>query len=475
MNRIPFLKYSVYAVLVLLASCGVVTKHYRTPEINTGGLYRGSTTTDTATLASVRWEDLFTDTVLQGLIRESISNNLDLKVAYTRVQTASATLYASKLAFLPTLNGTAQGTFQKFPSAFSSVNTGGSGSSGGVTGIRAPQVFQLGVNTSWEADIWGKLTSTRNASLAAFLQSEANARAVQTSLIATLANSYYSLLALDRQLEITEQNVRSWEDVVETSKALKEAGNVTGAAVVQSEASKYALEVTIPDLKRSIRETENAISILLGRAPNEIPRSKFESQVPTDYLKTGVPAQLLSNRPDVQQAEYNFRYYFEQTNVARTYFYPSFTITGNGALIGFHIDQMFTPNAFLGSLVAGLTQPIFNRGLNNARLRTAKAQQEEAYYNFQSTLLTSGQEVSNAVYSYDMALEKINVRDSQLHALEKSVEYTDELLQNGFANYLEVLTARQSLQNAQISSVNDRLQQLQATVNLYRALGGGWK
>ncbi|MGY0041214.1 TolC family protein [Pedobacter sp. NJ-S-72] len=256
-------------------------------------------------------------------------------------------------------------------------------------------------------------------------------------------------------------------------KKLKTADVVTGAAVVQSESSKYAVAVTIPDLMQSIRETENGLNLLLGRVPGPIERSKFDQIHPIALLQTGVPVQLLANRPDVLAAEYNFQNAFELGNVARTYFYPSLTISASGGYSSF--SSFFGPGSWISSLTGGLTQPIFNKGANKTRLKVALEQQQQAVLSFQTVVLTAGQEVSNAMYSYQRASEKKITRTSQLENLEKSVQYTQALVRYGSANYTEVLTAQQSFLAAQLSQVNDQLQQVQATVSLYRALGGGWK
>ncbi|HEX9513357.1 MAG TPA: efflux transporter outer membrane subunit [Puia sp.] len=456
-----------YMILILLGvsaavSCKV-TKPYKTPVMHIDSLYRDSSATDTNTIADLHWTQLFTDTLLQKLIQEGIDQNINLKVAYTRMQQAYAYLEQSKLAFYPSLTADAG------VSAARSATTKTTGSSNSNT------LYQLGASVGWEADIWGKLRSNKRANLANLLQSDAYARVVQTDLIATIADDYYSLLALDKQLQITQQTVQNWIATVEIMKSLKEADVVTSAAVVQSEASRYAVEVTIPDLKRNIRETENALSILLGRVPGPVERDSLAAQQPISMLQTGVPAQLLSNRPDVQQAEYNFRYSFELTNVARTYFYPSLTINASGGFNGTSLGNLFNPGSLVGSIAAGLFQPIFSQGVNRTRLKVARAQQQEALLNFQQTLLTAGLEVSNFLSDYQAALEKTNARDNQMVNLQKAVEYTQELVRYSSANYTEVLTAQQSLLSAQLNQVNDQLQKLQANTNLYRALGGGWK
>jgi outer membrane protein, multidrug efflux system len=468
MNRRSF-KYILPFTLLfsVMLSCKV-TKTYNRPDIGTTGLYRDGQTTDTATIATMPWQKVFADTILKSLIQEGLNNNLDLKTAVQRILEAQATLQQSKAAFYPSLSGNASVTRSKQSSAGLNYPPG--------TIINTLTTnYQAGLTTSWEADVWGKLSSTKRAALAGFLQTDAAKRAVQTQLIADIANNYFTLLALDKQLEITLETLKNRIKDVETMKELKAGAVVTGAAVVQSEANRYAAEVSIPDLKRSIRETENALDILLSRPPGTVNRGSLATQNMAAELQAGIPTQLLTNRPDVQQSEFAFRAAFENTNVAKTYFYPSFTITASGGLSTLQLKDFFV-NSIFYNIAAGLTQPIFNQGLNKARLRTAQAQQQEALNSFQKTLLVAGQEVSNALYAHQTALEKQDARGKQIIALQKSVEYTQELLRYSSAtNYTDVLTSEQNLLAAQLSGVNDRLQELQAVVNLYRALGGGWR
>jgi NodT family efflux transporter outer membrane factor (OMF) lipoprotein len=454
--------YILVGLAILATSCAV-TKRYQSPAVNTQGLYRDPPSTDTTNMANLHWTEIFKDTLLQELIREGIDHNLNLKIAYSRVQQAEAYYQQSRLAFFPNLSADASTSFGKQ-----------SNSKTGTTSTNN-QLYQLSVNASWEADIWGKLKSSKRAMLASLLQSEAYSKAVQTALVAGIANYYYTLIGLDQELTITQQSVKNWISTVDIMKALKDADVVTGAAVVQSEASRYAVDVTIPDLKQSIRQVENALSILLGRVPAPIKRGMLFAQQPGTLLRTGVPAQLLSNRPDVQAAELNFRYNFELTNVARTYFYPSLIISASGGFSGLSVSTLFNPSSLVGNIASGLTQPIFNQGINKARLKVAQEGQQQALLAFQNILLIAGQEVSDDMAAYQSTLEKTNLRDNQILNLQKAVEYTQLLVRYGSANYTEVLTAEQSLLFAQLNQVNDRLQQLQSIVNLYRDLGGGWK
>ncbi|MDB5030075.1 efflux transporter outer membrane subunit [Mucilaginibacter sp.] len=445
--------------LATFTACHVV-KPYQKPLLDNAQLFRDYNSTDTNSIAKLHWNEVFTDTILQKLISEGIRRNIDLQKAYSVTRQAQAYFDQSKLAYYPDINAAADLTVSgsSNPQAFNTTNN---------------RIYSVGLTASWEADIWGKLKSAKKAQLALLLQSSANARAVQTALIANIANNYYNLMALDQQLLITEESVTNWQITVNTMKDLKTADIVTGAAVVQSEASKYAVQVTIPDLKQAIWQTENIINLLLGREAGPVMRAKIDAQKSIAMLNPGIPAQMLANRPDVMAAEYSFRNAYELTNVARTYFYPSITLSGSGGYSSY--VSFFGVGSLIGSLTAGITQPIFNKGVNKARLIVAREQQQQALLNFQYTVLSAGQDVSNALMSFQTAGEKAATRVSQLDNLEKSVDYTQQLVRYGSANYTEVLTAQQNLLIARLNSVNDRLQQLQAIVYLYRSLGGGWQ
>jgi len=443
----------------MLVSCKLTENYKRPAGIVDNELYRDGNATDTASIGNVPWKQMFKDSLLQKLIQEGIDNNLDLKIAMSRIKESEANLRQSKAAFFPTLSINANGPI---------ANT---------SNIPAnSSLFQLYGNASWEVDILGKYRSSKKATLAAFLQSEAYKKAVQTQLVSDIASNYIALLALDAQLQITLKTLDNRALDVEIMKKLKESDVVTGAAVVQSEANRYSVEVTIPDLRQNIRVTENALSILLGRKPGPIERDSLNNQQTWTGLQTGVPLQLLANRPDVMEAEYQVHYNFELTKVARTYFYPSLTITANGGWANKNIADIFNPVSIFGSILSGIVQPVFNHGLNKQRLDIAKAQEEEALASFKKTLLNAGQEVSNALYNYQTASDKIKIREKQIDFLQKSVDYTKELLKySANTNYTDVLTSEQSLLAAQLNNVNDKVQQLQAVIALYRSLGGGWK
>ena len=462
-------RYFVLAAagLLIIASCNV-SKHYKRPNVNVANLYRDSSATDSNSIAALPWRSLFSDTVLQNLIQEGINNNLNLKTAILKIAEANATLKESKAAYFPTLNAGVSVTKAKASQAAQTFPAG--------LGIDLnTTTYQGDFSASWTVNVWGQLSSLKRQAIAQFLESDASKRAVQTALVAGIANDYYLLLSYDQQLAITQQSVKNYIQDVETNKSLLKADVVTGAAVVQSEANRYAAEITIPDLESNIRETENALCILLGRGPGSIKRLTIGEQIPVETLNAGLSTQLLKNRPDIQESEFAFMSAFENTNVAHSYFYPTLTITAEGGLSTLQLKDLFN-NSIFYNLVGGLTQPIFNQGQNKARYRIAKAQQLEAFNAYQQSILTAGQSVANDLFSYQQALKKADLRKKELNALEKSVDYTKQLLTYSSAtNYTDVLTSEQSLLAAQLAGVSDKLQQLQAIVNLYTDLGGGWK
>ncbi len=455
----------------LLTSC-VATKSYKKPDtgVETEELYPyEKVQMDSTTLADMPWDQVFEDPQLRALIDEALQNNVNLQQAVEQIRVAEARYYRDQMGMFPSLNIGGSASYNE-----PSDNNVNFGSGFNNVSIPASESYAALLSSTWEMDVWGKLNSARKASLANLLQTEATRRAVQTTLIANVATAYYRLLALDRQLEIVRETVENRKKDVKTVKSLHEGAVVSKVSVQQSIANRYAAEVTIPELKQQITEQENALSVLLGREPGEIERTSLERQDPIDSLATGVPGQLLKNRPDVIAAEYNFRSAFELTNQARTYFYPSFTLTAEGGFRSLETGDLFMPGSIFYNLIGGLTQPVFSQGRNKARLEQSKARQQQVLLNLKQTTLEAGREVSNALSQYQNASRQLRLNRQQLEALQKAVDYSRELLQYGEATYAEVLTAQQNYLSVQIGHVNDRLQQLTAEVNLYRALGGGW-
>ena len=335
--------------------------------------------------------------------------------------------------------------------------------------------YDITASLSWEADVWGKIRSNKRASAANYLQSVAAHQAVKTQLISSIAITYYQLLALDSQLEITKKTIESRKKGVETIKALKDAGLTNQVAVDQNIAqynSARALEV---DIETAIFKTENTLSILLGKSAQKLERGSLTNQKIDTELKLGIPSTLLSNRPDVMAAEYNLIQSFELTNVARSNFYPSLKLTASGGFQSLDLDNLLNTNSLFSTIVGGLTQPIFNKRSLKTQKEVALAQQEQSLLQFKKTLLVAGNEVSNALFTYKSETKKFAFRKNEVEALRKAEQNSDELLKNGYATYLDLLTARQSALNAELNIIDSKLQQLVSIVNLYEALGGGWQ
>lgn len=469
-NMNALYKHSIFGLFVVLflSACGIID-HYEAPKVSdktAETLFRDHSTKDSSSLADVSYRTFFQDELLQQYIDEGLKNNLNLQIALQNIAIAQASFKQSKQALLPSLYVDPNVTLSKQSKAAlnlpPTVNIN----------LRTTTV-QLPVGTSWELDVWGKLASAKRSAFASYMQTEATVQATQTQLVATIASYYFQLMALDKQLSITEQTIALRQKDVEALRAMKEASLINGANLAQNEANLYAAEVSLPALRMTIRETENALSVLLGRTPGELPRNTIDQQTFTVDMATGFPLLLVQNRPDVAAAQFRFQSAFEATNVAKASFYPSFNITGRTGLAALTTNTLGA-NAFFASLVGDLMQPIYNKGVNRANLKRAQAQQQQAQLQFQQQLLVAGSEVSNALFSYETAKEKQTKRELQIKALEQSVSFTKELLTYGSnTNYTDVITAEQSLLNAQLSGVSDQLQQHLALIELYRALGGG--
>ncbi|QVY64579.1 efflux transporter outer membrane subunit [Polaribacter sp. Q13] len=458
----------VLAVMAFTLQSCFVAKEYTRPEVTeTENLYRtDNLPSDSISMADLSWKTLFTDTYLQQYIEEGLQNNMDIRIAIQQIVAAEAYAKQGKAGYLPTASIGANLTHQELSknSQFGAF----------LTNTSTDQ-YDLTASLSWEADIWGKIRSNKRATQASYLQSVAGHQAVKTQLISSIAATYYNILALDAQLKITKTSINTRKKGVETIKALKEAGLTNQVAVDQNIAQYNNAKALEVDLEVALFRAENTLSILLGKTPQQIDRSSLDTQTITADIKLGVASQLLSNRPDVVAAEYGLISAFELTNVARSSLYPSLTLTASGGLQSLDVDELFNANSLFANIIGGLTQPIFNQRKLKTQKEVAIAQQEQALLKFKKTLLVAGNEVSNALYSYNSENKKYEFLKNEVEALRKAETNSEELLKNGYATYLDLLTARQSALSSEIKVIDSRLQQLQSVVTLYEALGGGLK
>jgi len=449
----------IMCVAAVLSSCHIY-KSYKRPTVATSAMYRDTLSvkdtlaSDTTNMGNLPWKEVFRDPKLQTLITRGLSHNVNLQTAMLRVEESKASLLAARLAFAPSIALAPQGTV---------------GSFAGVTA----KTYSLPVTASWEVDAFGGLLNAKRGAKTVLLQNEAYRQAVQTQVVASITNCYFTLLMLDDQLDITDKTAKIWGENVQTMKAMKKAGMTNEAGVSQSEATYYQVNATLPDLRRQIRETENALSLLLGQGPRQIQRGTLAEQQLPEKLSVGIPIQMLSNRPDVKQAEMALAGAYYSTNQARSAFYPQITLSGSAGWTNSAGGAIVDPGKFLISVAGSLVQPLFAKGTNTARLKIAKAEQQAALLAFQQSILAAGSEVSNALYQYQSAGEKCIQRKLQIESLNSSVDKTQQLMKFGSSTYLEVLTAQQSLLSARLSDVADSFERIQAVINLYQALGGG--
>lgn len=433
--------------IVTMNSCALY-KDYERQEIDfVDSLYnRIPTADDYESIASLTWKELFRDTLLQNLIELGLENNTDLEIARLKVEQAEATLKTSKLAFYPDVSFSAQ----------AGVNQNGFN-------------YSLTPTASWEIDAFGRLHNTKKGAQAALEATKSYQQAVQTQLVATIADSYFTLLMLDEQLEISKRTQKTWEENIRTLEALKRAGKTNEAAVLQAKANKVNVEASILTLKKQIIEQENSLSALLGLVPQELERNELSEQIFPDTLLMGLPLSSLVNRPDVRQAEYKLVEAFYATNVARSYFYPTITLSGSAGWSGVSGN----PGDWIFNAVGSLMQPIFNQGKNKARMKISESQRQEALLNFKQTLLDAGTEANNALISWQTARKRLDSDKLQIVYLKGAVLNTQLLMKNGQADYLEVLTAQKNLLQAELTETNDRYLEIQSVITLYHALGGG--
>ena len=463
MKRYNFLIIGLAAVT--LTGCKSLYGKYERPAVNTSGLIRDAVNdndtlavTDTTSFANIPWRSVFTDPQLQTLIEKTLANNPDLLNAALNIDMAEAQLKVAKLAFLPGITFTPQGTISTWD------------------GQKANKTYSLPVNASWDANLFGNLTAAKRSTQVSMLQMKDYQVAVQTKLIANVANMYYTLLMLDKQLQIVTDMEKLTKDTWGIMKVqLQTVRGVRSTAVQSAESNYLSVQTQKEDIKRQIRETENSLSLVMGEQAHAITRSTLDAQSLPTTFSTGVGVQLLSNRADVHANEMALANCFYNIEVARSRLYPSLTISASGAYTNSGGMGITNPGKILLSAVGSLTQPIFMKGQLRAGLRVAEDQYKQALNTWQSSVLSAGSEVSNALVLYNASDAKSKLEQKRIAVLKKNVEDARNLMASAGATYLEVITAQSNLLNAQLNQVQDDFSKMQAVVNLYYALGGGAK
>jgi NodT family efflux transporter outer membrane factor (OMF) lipoprotein len=468
-KHIPF--YIAVFVAVVLAGCKV-GKDYQRPTLELPQQFSNLSFADTSSIADIEWKRFFTDTTLQGLITRGIAYNNDLQVAIKRIDIAKAQAAQAKLLQLPDVNLQVTGQISR-----PSDNSLNGLSAKSFLGKSYIENYQVLASASWEADIWGKIRRQKETILTQYLQTQEAAKAVQTELVSDIAQGFFNLLMLDKQLLIARRNLILNDSFVTVTKILWNGGNVTTLAVQQAEAQRQSTALLIPQLEQSIALQENALQVLTGHLPGKVARtvSLNEFAVP-DQLTTGLPVAMVSRRPDVRTEELALVSANAQVGVAQANMYPALNITAGGGLESFKSSNWFSiPNSLFGLAAGTIAQPLFRKKQLKTQFEIAKIEREQAVIKFRQSVLLATGEVSNALVQVEKLKEQQVIAVGQVDTLQLAVGNAQMLFKSDLANYLEVITAQTNALQAELNLASVQRSQLGAMVELYRSLGGGWK
>ena len=443
----------------LLTGCGLYKNYERPEDIRTDGLYGSAQVGNTEqSLGAKAWREFFTDPTLQALIERGLSQNANMRQVDLQIQEAQAYLKVAKLAYIPSLSLAPQGQLSS------------------MDWNKPLKFYSVPLTATWQIGSLGSLRNAKKSAQVALEQSKTVRQAVQQNLVSNIANLYYTLCSLDAQMALSQSTAKNWRQSVEMTKKLMEAGRSNKAAVSQTEANCLSVEASVLDLEDAIRQTENALCTILGEAPHHIERTSLASFQAPAVIETGIPLALLQNRPDVKQAELQLASAFYAVNSATANFFPSLTISGTLGFTNNGGALELSPGQWIWNALGQLLQPIFQNGRLRAQKKVAKLKQEEAKIAFQQSLVAAGNEVNSALASLQTAEAKKSFMTQQVAALTNAVQATEALYKDNVSrqvNYLNVLTAQTGLLNAQMGQIGNDLEAVQATIDLYQALGGG--
>jgi outer membrane protein, multidrug efflux system len=463
--------YLPILTLTVLASCKV-SKDIPLPQAPLPATFRNAESTDTAGIAAIQWKTFFTDAALQNLIDSAITKNYDMQVALKNIEAAQLVAKQTKLGYLPVAN----------LQAGASINRPSDNSLNGLSlsqflGKSYVEDYTVSLALSWEADIWGKIKNQQAKALATYLQTTEAKKAIQTNLVAYVAKGYYNLLMLDAQLAIANKNLLLNDSTLRIIKLQYDAGQVTALGVQQAEAQRLVAAQLIPLLQQNITVQENSLSILTAVQPAAIKRTGSISSIAfADHLSSGVPSNLVSNRPDVKTVELALSIANANTGIAKASMYPSLSVTASGGINAFKASNWFNiPASLFGTVVGGIAQPLFQRKQLKTQYELAKVEREKTVIQFRQAVLNAVGEVSDALVKTEKIKEQETVAAARVNTLQQAISNADLLFKNGMATYLEVITAQSNTLQGELELASLKKDKLNAVAELYRALGGGWK
>ncbi|MES2772663.1 MAG: efflux transporter outer membrane subunit [Bacteroidota bacterium] len=470
MNR-RFRIYSTILILTILSSCKI-SKDIVNPQLPLPATYRNNNNTDTASIGNIQWKEIFRDNDLQKLIDSAIGNNYDMQLAMKNMEAAQLIVKQTKLGYLPEANLQMAATINR-----PSENSLNGLSLSQFLGRSYVEDYSLSASLSWEADIWGKIKNKKARALAEYLQTTEAKKAIQTNLVSNVARGYYNLLMLDEQLKISNKNILLNDSTLRIIKLQYQAGQVTALAVQQAEAQRLVSVQLIPFLQQQVAVQENALRILTGVLPSAVQRENTINDIVfPDNLSAGIPSNLVNSRPDIRSYELALTVANAKTGLAKADMYPALTITAAGGLNAFKASNWFNiPASLFGAVAGGITQPLFRRKQLHTQYQLALVDREKTVIQFRQSVLVAVGEVSDALVKIEKLKEEQTVAASRVNTLQKAISNADLLFRNGMANYLEVITAQSNTLQGELQLALLKKDQLQAVVELYRSLGGGWK
>lgn len=463
--------YAFLLLVVFLSACKV-SKDIPAPKSATPEAFRGAAlTADTASIGAVPLKQFIAEAELRKLIDTALLRNYDLQIAVKNIEASELLFKQSKLGNIPSLNLQITGSSNR-----PSDNSLNGLSTSQFLGTSHIEDYNANLGLSWEADIWGKIRSQKQGAFATYLQSREAKKAVQTRLVANVAQGYYNLLMMDAQLQVAKKNLALNDSTLRIIHMQFDAGQVTSLAIQQAEAQQTVAAQLVPQLEQGVGVQENALRILTGQLPSAVERqASLDQMVVPESLSAGIPSDMVSRRPDVKTSELALAIANAKVGVTKASMYPSLSITASGGLNSFKASNWFNvPASLFGLVTGGITQPIFQRKELKTQFEVAKVEREKAVLQFRQSVLNAVGEVSDELIKQEKLKQQYTIASGRVETLQKAVKNANLLFRNGMANYLEVITAQGNLLQSELDVATLKAARLNSMIELYRSLGGGW-